>query len=588
MTKRFVLVLALVFVAIGMLPAGMSAQIMFIDEFDTNPTLSPTQLPNTWYTDRYAPAAFEMAVFDGGNRLKHSISASDNAVNRPASYVSSFYNTQGRKFDLNNPIGTSITADLYVPAEWETSHRRADIWATMGDDANAITEYPIIGFANTTGTNPTWRIWTNDAWMNISDPPGFVYGAWYTLKTELTATEIRYFINGTQVFASPRGANTKFLDIIIQAYNFGDPALPLEQQDMGSYDVYWDNIGATSFIKNITQSTYHPTLQAAVDAAAPADVIELAAGTWPLPVNTDITKGVTIQGLGKASTVLQVSGTGYRLSVGASGVTVKDLAIQKTDKTGTQDIIWVNGDNFTLKNTEISGQFVIGDGEVSRAMVVSGGHTGLLFEGNTFHSLRQPVYLTGLTTGLAKNNHTYGTKGWVMEGGDLTFTGNTWGTGAGTNVYDIAILSLANNFPGSYPDIVAMSNANNEAVIEDQRVSPAVLSVAYVDAAAAFAGDLGGKYHPYTTITPAIARVVTGGKIYVAAGTYNESVAITKRLTLDGAGSGTDPAVEHCHHRTGNGRGLTTVAGASATIRLVDQRSPCDWFLRSGVMAAAS
>ena len=233
-----------------------------------------------------------------------------------------------------------------------------------------------------------------------------------------------------------------FQNVIIQAYNFGDPTLAAEQQSLESYDVYWDNIGATSFIKNITQNTYHPTLQAAVDAAAPADVIELAAGTWPLPVNTDINKGVTIQGLGKTSTFLQVSGTGYRLSVLGSGVTMKDLAIQKTDKTGTQDIIWVNGDNFTLKNTDISGQFVIGDGEVSRAMVVSGGHTGLLVEGNIFHALRQPMYITGLTTGLAKDNYTYGTKGWVLEGGNLTFTGNTWGSGAGTNVYDIAIIPV--------------------------------------------------------------------------------------------------------------------------------------------------
>ncbi|MBK7259941.1 MAG: right-handed parallel beta-helix repeat-containing protein [Ignavibacteriae bacterium] len=134
------------------------------------------------------------------------------------------------------------------------------------------------------------------------------------------------------------------------------------------------------------------------------------------------------------TTTVTVSGTGYRFSVSASGVTIKDLAIQKTDKTGEQNIIWMNADNFTLKNTVVSGQFVIGDGEVSRAIVVSGGHSGMLIEGNTFHSLRQPMYLTGPTTGLIKNNYTYGTKGWVLEGGDVTFTGNTWGSGAGVNV----------------------------------------------------------------------------------------------------------------------------------------------------------
>ena len=43
------------------------------------------------------------------------------------------------------------------------------------------------------------------------------------------------------------------------------------------------------------------------------------------------------------------------------------------------------------------------------------------------------MYVTGPVTGLIKNNYTYGTKGWVLEGGDVTFTGNTWGSGAGVN-----------------------------------------------------------------------------------------------------------------------------------------------------------
>ena len=66
-----------------------------------------------------------------------------------------------------------------------------------------------------------------------------------------------------------------------------------------------------------------------------------------------------------------------------------------------------------------------------------GGLSGLLIDGNTFYALRQPGYFSGPTTGIISNNYTYGTKGWVMEGGDMTFAGNTWGT----NVYDIVILS---------------------------------------------------------------------------------------------------------------------------------------------------
>ena len=114
----------------------------------------------------------------------------------------------------------------------------------------------------------------------------------------------------------------------------------------------------------------------------------------------------------------------------ATGVTLQDFEIVKTDKTGEQNIIGLCASNVTIKNNTIHGQFVIGDGDVSRAMVVSGGLSGLNIEGNTIYALRQPAYFSGPTTGTVQNNYVYGTKGWVLEDGDMTFTGNTWGTGA--------------------------------------------------------------------------------------------------------------------------------------------------------------
>ncbi len=238
---------------------GMFAQQYFLQKFDTDPVLSPIQAPNTWYVDRYAPAAFQKAFFDGDNRLKHSISTADAALNRPPSHQATFYNTQGRKYDLNNPVYTSISADLYIGTDWQTSHRRADLWGTMANPSNVITRYPIIGFANTTGTNPTWRVWINTgggAWVNLPDPPGFTYGAWYNLRIELTPTAFKYYINGLLVYTDTDiGSSTKFLNMIIQAYNFGDPALPPAQYALESYDVYWDNIAAGSIVKIVPN--YH-------------------------------------------------------------------------------------------------------------------------------------------------------------------------------------------------------------------------------------------------------------------------------------------------------------------------------------------
>lgn len=283
------------------------------------------------------------------------------------------------------------------------------------------------------------------------------------------------------------------------------------------------------------------TLQKGVDLVDAGGTVLVRSGTYVLTSVVNLNKaGITLEGDGPGNTILQVSGTGDRLGISAAGITLKDFEIIKTDKTGEQNIIrLVDGTNATILNNLIHGQFVIGDGEVSRAIVVNAGaFTGINIEGNTIYGLRQPAYISGTHTGFIQNNFVYRTKGWVVEGGNLTFLNNSWGSGAEVNVYDIAILSPVG--AGPYPDIVAMSNANHEAVIEDQRVSPAVLSVAYVDASTAYTTDLGGRYHPYATISPAITRVVAGGTVHVAAGTYTAGANLNKPVTLLGAQAGID------------------------------------------------
>ena len=281
------------------------------------------------------------------------------------------------------------------------------------------------------------------------------------------------------------------------------------------------------------------TIQKGVDLVDPGGTVYVRTGTYVLSTVVNLNKaGITLDGDGAGATIVQVSGTGDRFDISADGVTLKDFEIQKTDKSGEQNIIRLRASNPSIVNNTIHGQFVIGDGDTTRAIVVNAGaFTGLNIEGNIIYALRQPAYISGTHTGTIQSNYVYGTKGWVLEGGDLTFTGNTWGAGADVNVYDIAILAT---MPGGYyTDIVAMSNANNGAVIEDQRVSPAVLSAVYVDAATSFTTDLGGRYHPYSTITPAIARVVAKGTIYIAAGTYTENPTVAgKQMNFVGATDG--------------------------------------------------
>jgi len=285
------------------------------------------------------------------------------------------------------------------------------------------------------------------------------------------------------------------------------------------------------------------TIQKGVDLVDVGGTVYVRTGTYVLSSQVNLNKAnITVDGDGAGSTVAQVSGTGYGFYVTASGVTLRDFEIEKTDKTGVQNIIYVGADDITIQDNLIFGQFVIGDGDVSRAMEVAYGSANLTVQGNTIHSLRQPGYLNGSlaspTTGSIANNNVYLTKGWVLDGANMTYTDNTWGAGASANVYDIVI--LAGTDASYYPDIVAISDANNNAVVEDQRPTPDVLSDVFVDASAA-PGGFGGPREPYQTISPAITRAVAGGTVYVSAGTYAERLTINKALDLRGAQYGVDP-----------------------------------------------
>lgn len=231
-----------------------------VETFDTDPPIAAAQAPGVWYTDRYAPAAFESVFFDGDDRLRIGISDADSEANRPASFSSVFYNTQGRKLDVDIPVGEKISADLYIPSDWATSVRRSDLWATTFNSGNAISGFPILGFINNdpndpfniapapVDLDPRFRFFVQDTdfdpsngftadWIEFPLPSGFSYDRWWTFEIELTpaAYLIRVIDDtGTAVieFADPvTFGSIRFGNIIMQAYNFGE-----------TYDAIWDNI----------------------------------------------------------------------------------------------------------------------------------------------------------------------------------------------------------------------------------------------------------------------------------------------------------------------------------------------------------
>lgn len=305
--------------------------------------------------------------------------------------------------------------------------------------------------------------------------------------------------------------------------------------------------------------------------------VNVAAGTYTQSSTMLITTPIDIVGSGNP--LVQVSGGAYifRFEAGSGGSSIDGLRIEKTDHVN-QDIIYVGAPNITIQNNEIFAHYIHGSAEVSRGMVNSAAANGLLVTSNSIHDIRQPGYINGPVTGTVSNNFVAHTKGWVLEQGDLVFTNNTWGVGAEQNIFDIAILATVPLT--SYTDVPAMSAANNEAFIEDQRTNPDTLSIVYVSPSGS-ALNTGTKESPKQTVQQAVDRVVIGGKIYVLPGTYHEDVNVNK-AGVRMYGAGIDSAIISGVDQLTNPASATVYIGAANVLMdgftiTRDGNAPATW-----------
>ena len=132
----------LMLLPLAVAPLSVAAQGVKVN-FATPLVLAPTETPGAWYVDRFAPGAFasqQIAPDGTRNTLEESIYTSGYQA------PDSFYNTQGRDYDLI-PGTYSLTIQLYVPSAWATENARmAGFWATAIDTTNQLGDYPIIEF----------------------------------------------------------------------------------------------------------------------------------------------------------------------------------------------------------------------------------------------------------------------------------------------------------------------------------------------------------------------------------------------------------------------------------------------------------
>jgi len=223
-------------VAITAVVASAHAAVVTSVDFSAPITTGPTQAAGTWYTDRYAPAAFQAA----GGELVMTISSNDSASNRPSGFGGSFYDTQGRKLDLGAGAKT-LQVDLFVDSSWGGSNlRQAGLWGTAFDTMAAISFYPIIEYFNS-----GFRGWNGvNGWINLGAGNA---GAFNTIGFVLntTSNQWNYMLNG--VFAGSVAAEgSKYIgNVILQGHNnYG-------QSVQGGRQVRFDNLLATTGQMNV-------------------------------------------------------------------------------------------------------------------------------------------------------------------------------------------------------------------------------------------------------------------------------------------------------------------------------------------------
>jgi hypothetical protein len=207
------------------------------------------------------------------------------------------------------------------------------------------------------------------------------------------------------------------------------------------------------------------TITAAVNGEAAGSTITVKADS-PKPINSTvlINKQLTINGQSGATITTNAAAEVFTIT--GSGVVINGLTFQKTNK-ADQNLVGIQGANVTVSNNVFSGQYVLGEGEVVRAMVVSA-TSGVNITGNSISGMRQPAYINNGASGSVTNNYVGGTRGWVVEkASEFAFSGNTWGT----NALDIAIIPGVD--PASTPNnytcrLAQMKSDNNNATIQDQ------------------------------------------------------------------------------------------------------------------------
>ena len=170
-------------------------------------------------------------------------------------------------------------------------------------------------------------------------------------------------------------------------------------------------------VLNVTASTGHATLQSALDAASPGDVIQVATGST-LEESITVDKSISIDGNGST---LNVSGLGVGISIASDvdGVTISNFNLVGDASTYSGITVNPGASNVSILNNDISGMALSNPGNSSPLSygILCWGNadpinspSNILIDGNEIHGVSGTAISLGDNTEsvTVSNNHFYG------------------------------------------------------------------------------------------------------------------------------------------------------------------------------------
>jgi hypothetical protein len=211
--------------------AGQALAQGFSDDFSF--------LDPAWVTDRYEPAGFTSAFFDGDYRLKIDISYAQSSSVRPYPYNVPKYDVQGRRRAAAVNAPWLVSGKVYISEAMLNGNERweTELWARTGVTGTETgAKYHIFQVSRRDPSPlapPVYRVQSNVGWVQLSEP---VTGGWHTLSILATGSSKVYSVDGKVIYTDPSW-NPFFPNlttVFVQAYNF-----------TGNYSVYWDDVSAS-------------------------------------------------------------------------------------------------------------------------------------------------------------------------------------------------------------------------------------------------------------------------------------------------------------------------------------------------------